>query len=204
MKTAIAVLGGGLVREGETWKTINLGQGGDDFALSDDRWRVDAAFEIWRELPGSLIIASGGKGQLKDIPDAPTVSEVIKRELIELGVPGAVILEENRGGNTFEQLREVAVLALKNSFSDLRILSNEWHLPRVKAMLDFAPGLKETFSTLKPSLVSAEEVLLKSSPKHWQARILEARENPEMRKRVALEKRGVEEIQRGTYKYGKF
>jgi uncharacterized SAM-binding protein YcdF (DUF218 family) len=201
VKKAIIVMGGGLVEKKNHWKTIDLGEGGDKFAISNDRWRVDAAFELWKTRPDYFIIASGGKGQLKKISGAPNISSVVKRELIELGVSETSIIEESISGSTFSQLKEIAILAFKKKFTDLIIISNEWHVPRIEAMLEHAPGLSSAFSSLKVTLVSAESVLLKVDSDKWQTRILKARNGPEMKKRFALEEKGVQEIKAGTYKY---
>jgi len=95
-KTAIVILGGGLKKDADgRWRTTNYDESGDNFGVSGDRLRVVAANYLYKNNQEQLIIASGGKGQLKNIPGAPAVSEVLKRELIELGVPEEKIIEEN-------------------------------------------------------------------------------------------------------------
>jgi len=200
-RKAIVVIGGGLWQDGNKWRTIDLGQGEDETGAINDRWRVDAAFHLWSEDHLSLVIASAGKGQLEKIPGAPTVSSVIKRELVELGVPSSAIIEEDKSGTTFEQLRELSIVAKQKGISSLLIVSNEWHLPRIKAMLEHAPGLKEAFDSFEVELVSAEEVLLRTQPEDWHIKIGDAREDPAMQRRFTLEKKGVRDIIAGTYKY---
>lgn len=202
-KRSIVVIGGGLKKVGSRWKTIDLGEGGDDFAASNDRWRVEAAASFWQKNPDYFILALGGKGQLTPIPGAPTVAEVIKNELKDLGVPDRVILKEEKSGNTLEQLSELKRIIKEENFKEVLIISNEWHIPRIKAIFEFYPGLKEDFNA-EVQFLSAEDILLNNNPTNWQKRIEEARENPQIMERVRLEKQGVEQIKNGTYKFSNF
>jgi len=200
MKKAIVVIGGGLVKVGENWKTIDFKEGGDDFAPSNDRWRVEAGAVLWHKNPEYVIIASGGRGQLSKIPGVPTLAEVIKKELEELGVSGEIIKEE-KSGNTLEQLQELGDLISTKDLKEVIILSNEWQIPRIKAIFELYPGLKEVFKNVSVKFVSAEDVLIEADRETWQVKVEEARGNLEMKKRFDLEKHGVEQIKNGTYKF---
>jgi hypothetical protein len=202
MKRAIVILGGGLIKDQGAWRTIDLGERMRGDAPSNGRWRVDAAFYLWQENKDALIVVSGGVGQfLKNVSDAPTTSSVIKRELIALGMPEEVVIEERRSNTTFEQLLAICDLVKEENFKELIILSNEWHLPRVKAMIDCNDQLRGVFYSVKITLVSAEEVLLKADPKNWQSKILEGRKSPLIEERLKLEERGVKDIMSGNYDY---
>jgi uncharacterized SAM-binding protein YcdF (DUF218 family) len=201
MKKAIIVLGGSLWKDKNIWRTINVGQGEDESGFINDRWRVIAAYYLWQQDTEFLIVTSGGKGQLTNVPGAPTVSSVIKRELEEMGVPGEAILEEDNSGNTYEQLKVLPTLARTNKIGKLIVISNEWHLSRIKAMLERSPGLAEAWSSIQLELIAAEEILLRSNPNTWSNKVLKARESPEMKKRLALEEKGVQDIYSGNYKY---
>ena len=201
METAIVVIGGGLWKDGNTWRTIDLGEGEDKYGTINDRWRVEAAYELWKNNPDFLIIASGGKGQLKETLGAPTISSVIKKELSELGVPPLKVLEENKSGTTYEQLKALPNFARLQKIGELKLLSNGWHLPRIKAMLECAPDLKDLFRDFHVELISAEAVLLTERPEYWQKRIEEAKRHPGMKNRLAIEEKGVKQIIGGSYKY---
>ena len=201
MKNLIVVIGGGLIKIDSLWKTIDLGEGGDDYAASNDRWRVEAGAVFWKQNQDHLILASGGKGQLTPIPGAPTVAEVIKQELKELGVPEGVIIKEERTGNTLEQLLELKRIALEKGIEQITVISNEWHIPRIKAIFEYYPDLKEDLPQVK--FLSAEDILLESDI-DWKKRIETARVLPQIKERVKLEKQGVEQIKNGTYKFTSF
>lgn len=201
-KKALIILGGGLIKDEKGWHTIDLGEGGDDFAPSNDRWRVEAAHLFWKENPEVVLVPSGGKGQLEKT-DSPTLGEAIKRELVELGVPDNSIIKEEETYDSLSQLQIIPSFALKHSINEVIIMTNEWHLPRVEAIFNFYEGLKDSFKNLTYSFLSAEDILLKYDLDNWLSRIKEARENPEMMKRYELEKKGTAQIKDGTYKFRK-
>ena len=91
----IVVLGGAL-RKDDTgrWRTVDLGQGGDTFVASNDRWRVDAAYALWKNDRSTTLVVSGGQGQYKKETDTPAVAEVMAHELMELGGSDGAILKD--------------------------------------------------------------------------------------------------------------
>lgn len=197
----IVILGGGLIKEDGKWRTTNFNEKGDNFGALGDRLRVIAGSYLYKNNPEVFIIASGSKGQLKDIPDAPAVSEILKKELIELGVPKEKIIEENKGGNTFQQLQKIKRIIEENCFKKVIIISNEWHLPRVEAMIKYDSDLAKMLEEKKIEIKSAEKICFKYEPEKWQDIINTAYNSEEIIKRIELEKRGVEQIKNGTYKF---
>ena len=200
-KTAIVILGGGLKKDADgRWRTTNYDEPGDNFGVSGDRLRVVAASYLYKSNPEQIIIVSGGRGQLKDIPDAPTVSQVLKKELMELGVPEEKIIEENISGNTYEQLKKIKRLIRKEGLKKIDFVSNKWHLPRIKAMLESFPELKEIYNLVKVELKGAEEILLKYDHKNWQEIIEKVYKSEGLKKRIELEQKGIQDIKEGRYK----
>lgn len=190
----IVVLGGGLLYENGVWRTTRFNEKGDTFGALGDRLRVEAAALLYQENPDAVLIASGGKGQLKDNSDAPTISSVIKKELIELGVPAARIIEEDVSGNTWQQLQQLKALIQQRSARSVLIISNEWHLPRVKAMIEKDSAIEIL------QCVSAEEILIERDAARWKSFIAMAYQSDDIRKRIELEMKGVEDIRKGTYR----
>ena len=90
MRLVIVILAGGLVKDINGWRTTWFDEM-DNFGALGDRFRVLAGAYTYqnaqKENQDAWLIACGGKGQLQSISDAPTISSVIKKELIELGVP---------------------------------------------------------------------------------------------------------------------
>lgn len=203
----VAVLSGGLVKDATTgrWRTSGPGDEGDKFGATFDRFRVLAAAYLYRENPEIKIIVSGGRGQqVEEDVTMPTLASVLKEELIALGVPAASIEEESSSFNTHQQLlfiiREVELN--HRPPVELSILSNGYHLPRILAMLRYAPGLRSIpHVTSAIKLVSAEEILKTYDPEKWLAVLQAAEESPAMVARIALEQRGVEMIRNGEYRY---
>lgn len=198
-------MGGGLKKNAEgNWHTISPGEGGDNFGVINDRWRVIAAKYLWDKDKSQVILALGGQGQLKgQLPESVTVASVIKGELMDLGVPEENIIEEKESENTFEQLKVVLKHISKGFFDSVIILSNEWHLDRVRAMIDYGPIDKEfrNISREKLKFISAEEVMLSNDPQKWEEIINKVRESSEMKDREEKEKRGVIQIKEGTYRF---
>ena len=197
---AIAVLGGSLVKEKSgRWRTTGFEEG-DNFGVQGDRLRVIAAGLLYKK-DGVFIIALGGRGQLKDVPDSPAVSEVIKDELIELGVRPEDIVCEKSSGSTFEQLLELGDIAGKESLEALTIITNEYHLPRVKALVQYNQILTKAFSHCRLVFKSAESILLEYDSESWEEIIAAAYKSEAVKKRIASELAGAEQIKDGTYVY---
>jgi len=204
----IVVLGGGLVKDTKgVWRTTNFNES-DNFGSLGDRLRVDAVYQLYQDLSKNnanpLILCSGGRGQLRNNPDAPTVASVLKKELLALGVPkGKILLEEN-SNNTYQQLKELNQIVFGKQLEGIKIVSNRYHLSRIRAMIERGPGLdylKERLGQGKLVLVSAEEVLLDHDREKWGKFIEDVYNTPGMKERLVLEKKGADQIKKGAYKF---
>jgi hypothetical protein len=80
------------------------------------------------------------------------------------------------------------------------ILSNDWHLPRIKTMLDNLSELKEIFDLAKVEFLSAEKICLEYGKEAWQEIIDKAYKSEALKKRIELEQKGVQDIKEGRYK----
>ena len=198
---AVVILGGGLTQISEgRWRTTTFEDPGDDFGILGDRLRVDAAYYLYRDNPESILIVSGGKGQLANILDAQSVAEVIKNELIELGIPENCIVTESESDNTFQQLIAIAHIIEQKNFSEATLLTNRFHVERVKTMVEMNQDLKQIFDQKNIQYLSAEEILLEHDRKRWHEMIEQAYESEAMQKRIKLEEKGIRELREGKYK----
>lgn len=195
----IFIPGGGLINDNGRWRTTNFDEG-DNFGAMGDRLRVEAAYILYKKNPGLLLITLGGQGQYKDIPGVPTVAEVIKRELMDLGVPESSINKEEQSGNTWQQLQALKALIKKEKLNAITILSNRYHLPRVRTMVEHDGKLRTLLAEEKLTLTSAEEILIAQNPTKWQELVTKAYQTEAMKKRIAKEEEGVRQIEEGTYK----
>lgn len=192
---AIAILGGGLIKDKLGWRTTNYNEG-DSFGIIGDRLRVLAGYCLYTTGVGKLFIASGGKGLYKE-KGVPIIADIIKKELIELGIPSNLIITETNSINSYQQLK--GILSITKKASRVGIISNDWHLPRIKAMLKHGPELKNKATIIK--LLPAEEILLSNKPKKWGKIIKKARQSKQMEQRLRLEQKGIAEIKNGNYKF---
>jgi len=195
---ALVILGGGIKNDNGKWRTTNLDEG-DTFGVAGGRIRVVAGRLLFGQGFSSLIVASGSRGQYKDIAGVPTLSEVIKTELMELGVPAGNIIEDDESGNTHQQLKFVKLLIDSRQMRKVAIVSNEWHLPRIKAMIEHSPHLTGLAGCVK--LIAAEKAVIKYGELNWQDKIAKARKSEGLKKRIALEKKGIEDIRNGKYDF---
>jgi len=193
------ILGGGLVNENNKWRTTTFDEG-DNFGAIGDRLRIDATYVLYKKNPNLMLMTSCGKGQYDSIEDVPTVAEVMKQELIELGINKKEILKEENSGNTWQGLQELRKIIKKKNLDKVCIISNRGHLPRIQAMIEVDDELNEMLKKEMLELVSAEEVLIEDDPKKWKDYIEKAYESEAMKKRIALETQGVKQIKEGTYK----
>jgi len=201
-KMAIVILGGGLIKDKKgQWRTTNFNEKGDKFGILGDRLRVEAGNYLYKDNPESLIIASGGKGQLKGVKGAPNLSKIIKKELIELEVEEKRIIEENKSGNTWQQLQELKKIIIKKRLLLVIIISNKYHFLRVKVMIEQDRELKRMLDCSRIKLKTAEEILIKHEPRKWQEIIETAYKSKAMKKRIAREKKGIRQIKNGIYKF---
>jgi len=154
---ALIILGGGLIYDetSKLWRTCGFGEG-DANGVTISTLRVQAGAILFKEGSYDLLISSG-RGLLSfHDPSIPAEGEVMRKELKELCIPDDKIVVENQSNNTFEQLRYLRKLCDKRNITDVGFITNEWHIPRVWAMMTQDPGLG--FSSAK--FFPAEEVLL--------------------------------------------
>lgn len=196
-KKAVVIIGGGLKKENHKWRTTGFNEG-DNFGATGDRLRVVAGSYLFKYNPGQILIALGGRGQLKNIPNAPTVAEVIKNELVELGVSAERIIKEEQSGNTWQQLQELKKIIKRQKLEYIIVISNEYHLPRIKAMIEKDLELNKMFDAAKIKLQSAEEIIIKYHSEQ-KKEIKSVYKSKAMQERIALEQKGVKDIEEGKY-----
>ncbi len=191
----IIVLGGGLFRESNgNWRTTTFDEG-DEYGKLGDRLRVVAASYLSKDDPNLKLIVSGGKGQLTEIPGCPTLSVVLRKELIELGISAENIIQENTAYNTYQQLKNSLALVQELNLYQVGIISNEYHLPRIAIFLESIPRPK-----IHIKLISSEKILIDKDPANWESYIRNAYASEAMKQRITLEQKGIQDLREGKYK----
>jgi len=200
MNEVILILGGILIKDKNKWRTTNFNDQGDNYGALGDRLRVLAGNLLFQKNQESMIIGSGGRGQLKGTRGAPTVASVIKSELIELGVPKEKIIIEDKSGTTYEQLLFNIKNIKKIGVGKIIIISNRYHLPRIKALIKYKPRLQEFYGQ-NSELAEAEKVLILHNPQKWENKLASIYESQGLKDRISLEQKGIDDIKSGKYLY---
>lgn len=169
--------------------------------LCGDNLRVIAAKYLWDEDNDLFIITSGGKGKLSHITDMKPLAQIMAEELTKLGVKKNKIIKESVSYNTYEQLTKLEFLIKKSNFDKIDLISNEWHLPRVEALIkSMFPELKKLIFKKKIELISAEAIVLKKESKKWKPIIQKIHTTKRFKDQLRMEKNGVKDILNGEYK----
>jgi SanA protein len=106
--------------------------GGMSHMLAD---RVERAAELWRSGKADRIVASGGLMRW-----GHDEAEVMRRALLEAGVPAEAILTDNGGANTrATMVRASSVFGVRDAI----VVTQEFHMPRA-LFLASAAGIEAT------------------------------------------------------------
>lgn len=109
--------------------------------------RLDTALYYWKEHPDTTIVASGGQGPDEHISEAKAMRDFF----VEQGVPEELVLMEDESHNTIQNLEYSAQLLRDKGFDpagDVLIVSNGFHLARVRMLWGRVAGSTEHLSTL--------------------------------------------------------
>jgi uncharacterized SAM-binding protein YcdF (DUF218 family) len=128
---AIVVLGGGTEIIAAPRPIVEVNGAGD---------RVTYAAELFRREAAPLIVASGGRVDLFD-DGFSTPAEEMGRLLEFLGVPGEVILLEDRSQNTYENALYSAELLKARGLKRILLVTSAMHMPRAVPLF-IAQGLE--------------------------------------------------------------
>ena len=89
------------------------------------QWRLDAAAEAYRKHP-CIIVVCGAQGS--DEPDAE--AHVMRRVLIEQGIPEDAVLMDDTSFNTRQNLLHAASLLEGKKAETVLVVTSDYHLPR--------------------------------------------------------------------------
>lgn len=207
-KRVVALVGGMLLKNEQTGKfrTSTLVDYDNPFGMFGDSLRGFAATLLYkREQEHATILVLGGLTPLhKEMPHAPLLSAIIRRELEEWGVPASKIeeIEMQEVGGTFQQLLHLQekLPAFKKTTKELVVITNRYQMPRVWAMIYFREELAELRNCVAPlaRFASAEDIVLEYLPEYGPD-IVKAYRREAMRKCIARESKGAHQIAEGTY-----
>lgn len=198
---AIALLSAGIKQTAEgRWVSTDLTQEDDALGAPGGVMRVLAAALLAELYPRAVIVAMGGMGY--DMPrnypkNRPLLCEILRDELLDASVQRERIVLERESNSTYQQLTALAILVRKHGWQQAEIVTNRWHIPRVRAIIERKlPKLKSIIT-----LVSAEDVLVANNSDEWESGIVQAYESEWLARRILMEEQGIRQIKDGTYNF---
>ncbi len=110
------------------------------------RDRLDEALDYLEDHPDLTIVVAGGQGDDEVLSEAQCMYDYLTAH----GVDGAQILLEDQSHNTWENLRYTKALLAEQEVeaTDIVVVSNGFHLARVRMLWDRVWGGETTLSTL--------------------------------------------------------
>lgn len=197
--TVIVVLAGGFKRDKDgVWHSSDFD--GSDCGPPVSHIRLLAARYLYEEDPTRRILVVGGRGVcLSLLENDITLSTVMRRELVESGVPESAISEESLSNNTYQNIEHLLPFLRQHEVRELLIVSSEYHVPRIETLLEHVPAFAEIQKIAK--VVSADNVV-SSKDSLLAARVRETYTREPFPSILAKEVEGVEQIRRGTYRLG--
>lgn len=109
--------------------------------------RLDKALDYWEGNPDITIVVSGGQGPDEHISEAQAMFDY----LIENGVDGTQIIQEDQSHNTIQNLTYTMQMLEEKGYDtddDMVVVSNGFHLTRVRMLWERVFGSDENLSTL--------------------------------------------------------
>lgn len=164
---------------------------GDAFGLLGGYARVQAAAILAEKFSHAMIVTAG-KGAGDGV--SPSHAEVMRRELVELGVNQNRIILEEHSVSTKSGIFEALSLAEKYGWSSMLFVSNDYHQDRLRLMVEMA-----TMTVLKTQCVSAEDVIISTRPS-FKEEFENIKSTLSYRKRLESEAKGIEALRSGKYK----
>lgn len=202
MAKAVIILSGGIKKDKSgRWRSTDLTQEDNELSAPGGYLRVLAGKILFESGKYDFIVAMSGRGYdvKNDEERRPAIWEIVKGELIALGVSEEKIIAEKESNTTFEQINALGNIIGENSLNEIAVISNRSHLPRVQAMMEKEKALGDSLEQGKIKLLSAEEILIESDKDKWRATIEQDYGSEWMHQRMALELKGAADFKAGKY-----
>ena len=209
---AVFILGGGIVKIDEVFRSTSYLDTDYSGAIAGGQARVAAGAELSKVFPELTFVTTSHCRE-----DEPSEAAVMATELKQLRVKDDKILLEEKSTTTVTEFVEMIKIADEKGWSQIAILTSDYHIPRCKIMwkklanlidgADFSDDYKKEFSRALAEFkqnnsqiifVGAEEVLEKVND-DYRVLVKEAKESDGYKKRVELEKEGVKNLQENKY-----
>lgn len=184
---AIIIPTSGSVLRAGAWHSTSY-EDRDAFGTLGGHARIKAAAILARRFPDAVIVTTSRRGN-----ELPTHARIAADELIGLGVARESIVLEEKSETSRTQLEESLALAMKEGWSRVLIVANEYHIPRLRTFCEHVVK-----PAVQPEFISAESVLVENNP-DFQKTFDAVKQTGAYQERLAAEARGIEAIKSGTY-----
>lgn len=94
--------------------------------------RLEQALELYQEGLAPVVVTTGGNQE----GDRTTEAESGREWLVDHGVPDDAVVAVAEGGDTYDSLVPVAALAREQGWDGVLLVSDPWHVYRVRTMAD--------------------------------------------------------------------
>ncbi len=95
------------------------------------QWRLEKAAEAYQQKKVPVVVC-GGQGKNEPAPEA----EVMREELISLGVDADMILTDTTSVSTHSNIRNAMALLADRNVTKVLIVTSDYHLPRALAIAE--------------------------------------------------------------------
>lgn len=171
--------------------------------------RVHAAAELAKKFPRVKLVTSSRFTHL--IKGVPTHAQVYARALLASGVPRFRIIMRKTSVNTLTELHEAVKLSWLLNWHTIGILSNNYHLPRIKEMYReiYRLGKKDRHfikawqglgkgKKLNVIFMGAEKILMQKND-FYRKKLAAWQKTPGYKMRLLAEKKGLQDLRAGKY-----
>lgn len=185
---AIIPLSGGTVQGSDgKWRSTTYEER-DAFGTLGGYVRMQAGALLARQFPEAWVIANSRCMDGRE----PSHAKVHMQELQTLGVEVARIILEEQSTTTGSEIAEALTLAKEREWKQVYFVSNEYHLPRIRAF--YATHI----NPVSASFISAEAVISKIDSA-FIGTFAQVKESNAYQERLLAEQRGIAAIDAGTY-----
>ena len=123
----------------------------------------------------------------------------IKKHRYKASPPPIIIVEE-KSTTTLENIRDSFDIILKNKWRRIAIITNHYHLPRVKALYVYISKMQKRVQTVQVSFLDAEKIMKTFNPLKYTKLIDAAYKSRIAKKRITNEHKGLSDLKNGKYK----
>ena len=161
----------------------------DNFGTLGGKDRAIAGAIIAKKFPLAKILVTSSSAK----EGAPSHAEVMRNELIFLGVNENRIILEQVSTNLTSQLKESINISKKNNWMNVLFLTSEFHVARTQLMVNMI-----LFDQLTVEIVSSESILI-ANDKNFLEEFKKIKKTKNYLKRIKNERSGIKALKEGFY-----